>query len=264
MSCDVLKGLIFNIQRYAIHDGNGIRTIVFFKGCPLACPWCANPESRQGVVPRTWQKNGKCEVIGEWWTVDEVVAEVMKDEIFFRTSGGGVTLSGGEVLMQAPFAKALLQALSELGIQTAIETSGCFEKQRLESLTPYLNQVLFDFKIMASNSAKTIIGIDIERVKENFDMLLAYPDIQVIPRVPLIPGMTTSVENLSAIITYLKTMHMTEVHLLPFHQYGSYKYEALGWSYAMKDVQVLSVTELSAIKAQFETKGLTALIDGLA
>jgi pyruvate formate lyase activating enzyme len=263
MSCDPLKGLIFNIQRYSIHDGSGIRTLVFFKGCPLACPWCSNPESRQAVVPTTWVKNGKREIVGDWLTVDEVVAEVLKDEIFFRTSGGGVTLSGGEVLMQTPFARALLQALSDLGIETALETTGCFETSRLASLLPYLDQVLFDFKIMAAEPAKRVIGIDVEVVKENFEMLLEYPDISVIPRIPLIPNLTTNPENLLAILDYLKTHHVTTVHLLPFHQYGSHKYDDLGWDYEMKEVPTLLESELVEIKRLFERAGITGLIDGL-
>lgn len=264
MSCETLKGLIFNIQRYSIHDGSGIRTIVFFKGCPLTCPWCSNPESRQGVVPTTWMKNGKQEIVGDWLTVDQVVKEVLKDEIFFRTSDGGVTLSGGEVLMQAPFAKALLQALSEIGIETAIETAGCFRKERLESLVPYLNQVLFDFKIMAAESAKEVTGINVEMVKANFEMLLNYPEISVIPRVPLIPDLTTNSENLLAIINYLKKFQIKEVHLLPFHQYGSSKYDYLGWRYEMKDVSTLTDSEVVDIKALFEINGISGLIDGLA
>ncbi|GAB2022802.1 [formate-C-acetyltransferase]-activating enzyme [Pseudolactococcus yaeyamensis] len=263
MSCDSLKGLIFNIQRYSIHDGSGIRTLVFFKGCPLTCPWCSNPESRQAVTPTTWTKNGKCEVIGNWMTVDEVVTEVLKDEIFFRTSGGGVTLSGGEVLMQAPFAKALLQALSELGIETAIETTGCFAQNQLESLVPYLSQVLFDFKIMAAEPAKRVIGIDVETVKENFELLLKYPEIKVTPRIPLIPNFTANPENLLVIMTYLKRFQIKEVHLLPFHQYGSSKYDDLGWRYEMKDVPTLIESEISELKALFEMNGMRALGDGL-
>ncbi|GHU43630.1 pyruvate formate-lyase 2-activating enzyme [Bacilli bacterium] len=263
MSCDTLKGLIFNIQRYSIHDGSGIRTLVFFKGCPLACPWCSNPESRQGVMPTTWIKNGKREVVGEWLTVAEVIKEVLKDEIFFRTSGGGVTLSGGEVLMQAPFAQALLQALSELGIETAIETTGCFDKERLGSLLPYLNQVLFDFKIMAAEPAKRVIGIDVETVKANFELICQHPEISLTPRIPLIPGFTANPENLLSIINYLKHFQMKEVHLLPFHQYGSSKYDNLGWTYEMKDVPTLLESEIAEMQALFEMNGLTALVDGL-
>lgn len=256
-------GLIFNIQRYSIHDGGGIRTIIFLKGCPLACPWCANPESRKAVQPGKWVKNGVEETIGEWKEIDEIVDEVMKDEIFFRTSGGGVTLSGGEVLMQYEFAGRLLQEFHYLGVHTAIETTGCFPVERLQSLLPYLNQILFDLKIMDPAAAKRVIGYDIATVKENFEAALAYPGITVIPRIPLIPGYTTKKENLLAIADYVRSLGVEEVHLLPFHQYGSSKYGYLGWEYTMKDTPTLTDEELLEIRGLFESEGLIANISGL-
>lgn len=257
------RGLVFNIQRYSVHDGDGIRTIVFLKGCPLACPWCANPESRMGVVPTSWMKNGKCETIGEWWTVEALVDEILQDEIFFRTSGGGVTLSGGEVLMQHEFAAKLLQALQDLGVHTAIETTGCFPIERIKTLTPYLNQVLFDLKIMDEVQAKNVIGINVNQVKENFEYLLSQNQIDVIPRIPLIPEYTVKKANLEAIVAYLKSVHVFEVHLLPFHQYGSSKYQYLGWDYQMKDVATLTQDELVDICAIFASAGILTNIDGL-
>lgn len=257
------KGLVFNIQRYSIHDGGGIRTIIFLKGCPLACPWCSNPESRKRVQPMTWKKNGQTETIGEWYAVDTLVDEAMKDEIFYRTSGGGVTLSGGEVLMQADFAAELLMELQALGVHTAIETTGCFPIERLSKLLSHLDQVLFDLKIMDEAISKKVIGSDVKTVKENFEAALATEDIEVIPRVPLIPGYTDSRSNLQAIIDYLRTQCVSEVHLLPFHQYGSSKYEYLGWRYGMKNTVPLSQQEIIGIKELFEGQGIKASVDGL-
>lgn len=257
------KGLVFNIQRYSIHDGSGIRTIVFLKGCPLGCPWCANPESRGAVEPVTWVKNGKEEVVGEWKTVDEVVAEIMKDEIFFRASKGGVTISGGEVLMQHEFAGELLNELKDLGVHTAIETTGCFHKERLASLLPNLDQVLFDLKIMDQEKLSEVIGSNIELVKENFEMALQYEGVEVIPRIPLIPGYTATKENLLAIIEYLNSLNITEVHLLPFHQYGSSKYEYLSMPYELKDVEVLTKEEIEEIRQLFREHGIFGNVDGL-
>ncbi|MBL1226422.1 glycyl-radical enzyme activating protein [Enterococcus sp. BWR-S5] len=257
------KGLVFNIQRYSIHDGGGIRTIIFLKGCPLACPWCSNPESRKGVQPSSWQKNGRTETIGEWYDVDTLVDEAMKDEIFYRTSGGGVTLSGGEVLMQADFAAKLLEELHELGIHTAIETTGCFPIERLSKLLPHLDQILFDLKIMDEDMSKRVIGADVTTVKENFEAALAAEAVDVIPRIPLIPSYTDSRDNLLSIIEYLKQLGVLSVHLLPFHQYGSNKYDYLGWDYEMEDTAVLSKREISAIKELFEAEGINASVDGL-
>lgn len=257
------KGLVFNIQRYSVHDGRGIRTIIFLKGCPLRCPWCSNPESRKAVQPATWIKNGKTETIGEWRSVDELVDEVMKDEIFYRTSGGGVTLSGGEVLMQADFAAVLLKEFSDLGVHTAIETTGCFPVERIKALTPFLNQVLFDLKIMDPERNKSVIGSNIVTVKENFEYLLAQEEIELIPRIPLIPGYTDTMDNILDIVTYLSDLGVKEVHILPFHQYGSSKYDYLAWEYTMKDVETLSKTEVATVQMVFETNGIVANIDGL-
>ncbi|MBY5035077.1 glycyl-radical enzyme activating protein [Streptococcus gallolyticus] len=257
------KGLVFNIQRYSVHDGGGIRTIIFLKGCPLACPWCANPESRLTVKPTFWIKNGKKEQIGEWKSVSELVDVVMRDEIFYRTSGGGVTLSGGEVLMQATFASHLLKELYELGIHTAIETTGCFPLDRIKLLTPYLHQILFDLKIMNAQVAKNTLGIDVGLSKENFEFLLNQEHIDLIPRIPLIPGYTSSKENITAIANYLYPLGIEEVHLLPFHQYGSKKYEYLGWDYKMQDVPTLIQQEVEAIKRIFQDYGIATNVDGL-
>ena len=257
------QGLVFNVQRYSVHDGGGIRTLVFLKGCPLRCPWCSNPESRKKVTPATWIKNGKTEQIGEWRTIDDLLEDVLKDEIFYRTSGGGDTLSGGEVLMQAEFATAFLKELHDLGVHTAIETTGCFPVERLKMLTSYVDQVLFDLKIMDRCEAKKVIGLDTETVRENMDYLLTQTHIQVIPRVPLIPEYTTNKENRQQLIHFLTKRKLIEVHLLPFHQYGSSKYDYLGWEYAMKEVQPLSTEEVRTIKEDFQCAGIHANIEGL-
>ncbi|BBM19068.1 formate-C-acetyltransferase-activating enzyme [Enterococcus avium] len=257
------QGLVFNIQRYSVHDGGGIRTLIFFKGCPLRCPWCSNPESRKKVEPAKWKKNGKTETIGEWRSIDELLDEVLKDEIFYRTSGGGVTLSGGEVLMQAEFAGEFLRELKALGIHTAIETTGCFPVERLKKISPYVDQVLFDLKIIDRSEAKNVIGLDPETVRENFDYLLTQEQVQVIPRIPLIPDYTTNERNIQQLIDFIAERQIKEVHLLPFHQYGSSKYDYLGWEYAMQEVPTLTQDEVAVLKEKFETAGIRANVDGL-
>jgi pyruvate formate lyase activating enzyme len=183
ISCEVIDprgdevARIFNIQRYSLNDGQGIRTVVFFKGCPHRCPWCANPES---ISPRieTVRRESKClhcapclrdagecpsgafELIGRDVTLDMLALEVMKDEVFFRTSGGGVTLSGGEVLMQAPFATRFLQQLRRWGVPCAIETAGDAPASRLLPLARCCDEVLFDLKIMDPQQAHKVIGMN--------------------------------------------------------------------------------------------------------
>lgn len=274
-----MKALILNIQRYSLHDGTGIRTIVFFKGCPLKCPWCSNPESIS-FEPQKVKMESKCvhcthcsfdvdecpagaiTQFGKYMTVAEVMTEVQKDMIFYRTSGGGVTLSGGEVLSQSSFAKELLMQLKSLGINTAIETSGQGNTQNLIELATYLDLILFDLKIMDERKSKLILGADINLIKENIKALVKM-NKKVIPRVPLIPGYTTDEGNINAIINFVKSLNLKEIHLLPFHQYGSNKYKLLNLDYKLKVEAALSSNVIEKIANQMKNNGLTVIVGGL-
>lgn len=284
ISCEVVEprsdevARIFNIQRYSLNDGQGIRTVVFFKGCPHTCPWCANPES---LSPRieTVRRESKClhcapclrdadecpsgafERIGRDITLDELEREVLKDDIFFRTSGGGVTLSGGEVLMQAPFATRFLQRLRRLGIQCAIETAGDAPASRLLPLAKACDEVLFDLKIMDAVQAREVVNMNLPRVLENLRLLVS-EGIHVIPRLPLIPGFTLSTENLQRALTLLTSLGIKQVHLLPFHQYGEPKYRLLGQQWSMKDVPAPSAQEVAALREMAECAGFQVTIGG--
>lgn len=260
---DSNQGLVFNIQRYSIHDGPGIRTIVFLQGCPLRCPWCSNPESQGAVRPLTWIKNGKKETITRWMTVDEVLNEIEKDDIFYRNSGGGVTLSGGECLVQADFSANLLRQVKALGINTAIETTGALPVSAIDKVLPYTDYVMFDLKIMKSEIAKQVIGDDTSLVKASFEAALATETAHVIPRIPLIPGYTTKPENLQQIVDYVRYLPVKEVHILPFHQYGSQKYAYLNREYTMAHVPLLTKYEIHRIHEFFKNNQLTAIVDGL-
>ncbi|POT54813.1 [formate-C-acetyltransferase]-activating enzyme [Citrobacter amalonaticus] len=284
ISCEVVEpcgdevARIFNIQRYSLNDGQGIRTVVFFKGCPHTCPWCANPES---VSPRieTVRRESQClhctpclrdadecpsgafERIGRDITLDELEREVLKDEIFFRASGGGVTLSGGEVLMQAPFATRFLQRLKRLGIQCAIETAGDAPASRLLPLAKACDEVLFDLKIMDVDQARAKVKMNLPRVLENLQLLVR-EGITVIPRLPLIPGYTLNVENLRQALTLLASLGITQVHLLPFHQYGEPKYRLLGREWSMKNVPAPSAQEVTAMREMAERAGFQVILGG--
>lgn len=266
-----MKALIFNIQRYSIHDGNGIRTVVFLKGCPLHCPWCCNPESQSFDIETVGKtegtsrfSSGDVRIFGKYMTVDEVTAEVEKDMIFYNTSGGGVTLSGGEVLAQSKFSIELLKKLKKLCVDTAIETSGNGSTKDLLEMSKYLDVVLFDLKIMDRVKARDIIGIDMELVKTNIRMLVENHK-KVIPRIPLIPGYTISKENIEQIIEFTKELGLREIHILPFHQYGSEKYEYLHKEYSLKDIEPLGQKESNDIKKMIEKRfdGVKVVIGGM-
>lgn len=283
ISCDVVEARadvarIFNIQRYSLNDGAGIRTVVFFKGCPHRCPWCANPESMSPKI-ETVRRESKClhcapclrdadecpsgafERIGRDVTLDELEREVMKDDVFFRSSGGGVTLSGGEVLMQAPFATQLLKRLRRYGIHTAIETAGDAPLSRLLPLARQCDEVLFDLKIMDPEQARSVTAVNLPRVLENFTQLVA-EGINVIPRVPLIPGYTLTDANMASVLAFLLPSGVRQLHLLPFHSYGEPKYRLLGQQWSMREVSSPTADEVAAMRRMAEDKGFHVTIGG--
>ncbi|MGD1331866.1 [formate-C-acetyltransferase]-activating enzyme [Vibrio harveyi] len=283
MSCDQANGSkssarIFNIQRYSLHDGTGIRTVVFFKGCPLSCPWCANPESRSHKITYMRRKalclecdecemdveecpSGAYEQVGTDMTLNEVIAQVAKDDVFFNTSNGGITLSGGEILTQAHFAIELLTKLKQLGYRTAVETSGHGNSTQLSRIGELCDEVLFDFKIMDAQKAKSVIGLNVEKVLGNFKMLVEQ-ECNVIPRLPLIPDYTLDLINIERVLRFLKPFNIREIHLLPFHQYGANKYETLGMEYLMKDIPVPTQSEVEAIRSHIQASGYQVVIGG--
>ena len=283
ISCDEVEtranaARIFNIQRYSLNDGRGIRTVVFFKGCPHRCPWCANPESISPKI-ETVRRVSKClhcspclrdanecpsgafEHIGRDVTLDVLEREVMKDDVFFRSSGGGVTLSGGEVLMQAPFATLLLQRLRRYGVHTAIETAGDAPLSRLLPLAHQRDEVLFDLKIMDTEQARSVVAMNLPRVLDNFMQLVA-DGVNVIPRVPLIPGFTLNETNMARVLAFLLPSGIRQLHLLPFHQYGEPKYALLDRAWVMAGIHAPEAEEIAPIQAMVEQAGYRVVIGG--
>ncbi|PKM96329.1 MAG: [formate-C-acetyltransferase]-activating enzyme [Firmicutes bacterium HGW-Firmicutes-1] len=273
-----MKGLIFNIQRYSLHDGSGVRTIIFFKGCPLCCPWCSNPESQSFEIEevrmpakclhcKTCSFNveecpsGAMVRFGTFMTIKEVIDVVLKDMVFYRTTGGGVTLSGGEVLSQSEFAIELLKELKKLGIHTALETSGQGSTNALLSMANYLDVVLYDLKIMDNKFAKDILNSDTSLIEANLRALIKAGK-KVIPRIPLVPGFTMTKANINSITDLVLLLDLKEVHLLPLHHYGSNKYEALNIPYQAKDIEVPTEQNILNIKAYLELKKLKVTIGG--
>lgn len=283
ISCEVSEtradvARIFNIQRYSLNDGRGIRTVIFFKGCPHTCPWCANPESLSPKIEIV-RRNSKClhcapclqnvdecpsgafEQIGRDISLAALEREVMKDDVFFRSSGGGVTLSGGEVLMQAVFATRFLKRMQELGVHTAIETAGDAPSSRLLPLAQHCDEVLFDLKIMDDAQARDVLNINLPRVLTNLRLLVAQ-GVNVTPRLPLIPGYTLHDANIAKAIEILKSLSISELHLLPFHQYGAPKYGLLGRTWEMKNIPVPDDKDVAAIRKMAEQAGFKVTTGG--
>ncbi|HJJ66381.1 MAG TPA: glycyl-radical enzyme activating protein, partial [Methanocorpusculum sp.] len=230
------KGRIFDIQRYSIHDGPGIRTIVFLKGCVLRCRWCCNPESQNYEI-ETMMVQGKPKTIGRDITVREVMETVEKDRPYYKRSGGGLTLSGGESLCQPEFASALLRAAKESGMNTAMESMGCAPYETIEKILPYLDTYLMDIKHTNPAKHKEFTGRSNELMLENAKKIAASGMTNLVIRVPVIPGFNDRVNEIESIARFADSlMGVKKIHLLPYHRLGQDKYEGLGREYLMGDV----------------------------
>ena len=230
------KGRIFDIQRFSIHDGPGIRTIVFLKGCVLRCRWCCNPESQSHEI-QTMIVHGKPKTIGEDTTVEKVMETVEKDRAYYRRSGGGLTLSGGESLVQPAFARDLLRAAKESGINTAMESTACAKYEIIETILPYLDTYLMDIKHMNSAKHKEFTGMPNELILENAKKIAASGMTELVIRVPVIPGFNDRRDEIEAIARFAGSLPgVKKMHLLPYHRLGQDKYEGLGREYLMKDI----------------------------
>ncbi len=261
-SCKTTRGRIFDIQRFSIHDGPGIRTIVFFKGCPLRCRWCCNPEGQE-YEPVLLKMEDKPE---RWAGSDveagEVMETVKKDMPYYKRSGGGITLSGGECLMQPDFAQALLILSHEAGFSTCIETAGHVSESALLSVLPHTDTVLFDLKHMDSVKHERFTGKPNTRILENI-CLAAAEAKRLIIRVPVIPGFNDTPEEIRAIARHARTLpRVTELHLLPYHRLGQDKYKATGRSYSMDGILPLSKEKIEYLLSVAEESGLRCQIGG--
>ena len=257
------KGRIFDIQRYSIHDGNGIRTIVFLKGCVLRCRWCCNPESQEYDI-QTMMVQGKPKVIGRDVTVAEVMKTVEKDRQYYWRTGGGLTLSGGESLCQPEFATALLQAAQDSGISTAMESMGCAKWETIEKLLPYLDQYLLDIKHMNPRKHKEFTGRSNELMIENAMKIAKSGMTELSIRVPVIPGFNDTEEEIRQIAAYTATLpNVKRMHLLPYHRLGQDKYTGLNREYLMGDVKPPTNEHMQKLlKVAEMTSGIECQIGG--
>ena len=236
-----------NIQHFSVGDGDGIRTTVFLKGCNLRCPWCHNPENLSAAPVLLKYPNGKDpECVGRMVTCEEILPELLEDFDFYRESGGGVTLSGGEAMLQASELRPLVKQLREKGVSVLMDTAGCVPYSSFELLNADLSGYLFDFKTADADRYRAIGG-DLAQVTENLKRLLS-SGVGVTVRIPLIPQFNTAESEIRAICRALSALGVTHVELLPFHRLGSGKYAAMGMVYAYKDQPPLSKEELHTIE----------------
>jgi pyruvate formate lyase activating enzyme len=295
--------VIFDLQRFSVHDGPGIRSLVFLKGCPLRCPWCANPES-QRFEPELMLEAGRCircgacltacprgaahrtasgiaqdaarcagcgrcaevcyaegrVLAGRRVTAGGVLAEVLRDEPFFRNSGGGVTLGGGEPLAQPDFAAALLRLCRARGLHTAIETCGQAPWTACEDVRPWTDVFLFDLKHVDGERHRAATGADLARILTNLDRLA--DGAQVVVRVPLIPGFNDAPDVVSALAERARAAGVREMRLLPYHRLGQSKYARLGRAYAFAHAAPLAPAQIEALVVAAAATGVRVRVGG--
>jgi len=272
-------GTVFDIKRYAIHDGPGIRTAIFFKGCPLSCWWCHNPEG-QAIQPQlifrsnrckaskaclevcpkgaiTWLDGsitdwelcddcGKCaevcyagarEMVGREISVNQLMNEIQRDLPFYEQSGGGVTFTGGEPLLQREFLMACLQACKLEGLHTAVDTSGYASWEGLTAIFPMVDLFLYDLKLMNDSKHQEYTSVSNALILSNLKKL-TQAKARIIVRIPLIPGMNDDEENLKRAGSFLANLECLEgIELMPYHEIGLAKYKGLGMKYKMGGIK---------------------------
>ncbi len=256
-----VKGRIFDIQRFSIHDGPGIRSIVFLKGCVLRCRWCCNPESQKYEV-ETMTLDGKVKTVGQDVTVKWVMDEIIKDMPYYKRSGGGITLSGGECLCQPEFSAALLAAAKDYGLNTAIESTGCMAFEKIEMLLPYLDLYLMDIKHTDGEKHKAFTGRDNSLILENARKI-AEKAKKLIIRVPVVPTFNDTEEEILNIARFAKSLPgVEEIHLLPYHRLGQDKYEGTGREYTMKHIVPPTDEHMQKLLEVALSTGLKAQIGG--
>ena len=261
MDYSSVKGRIFDIQRFSVHDGPGIRTIVFLKGCRLRCRWCCNPESQSYEIEKM-EMNGKVKTVGRDVTAGEIISEVERDTIYYKRSGGGLTLSGGESLAQPDFAEALLALAHEHSINTAMESTGFADYSDIARILPHLDLYLMDIKHMNSEKHKAFTGQYNDKILENAQRIARSP-VKLIIRTPVIPTFNDTEEEIRAIAKFAASLPgVEEMHLLPYHRIGTDKYKGLGREYTLSHVEPPSQEYMDKLLKIVTECGLKGQIGG--
>ena len=301
----MLTGTIFDIKPFSIHDGPGIRTTVFFKGCPLQCAWCHNPEGISNEQEIVWHES-RCifcldcvdncpnhalryennrivtdmrlceecqhcadicpttalEIIGWETTVEDLVEVVIRDRPFFEESGGGITCSGGEPLMQSDFLYAFLEALKAKGIHTVLDTSGFATQERLQKVLPVTDFILYDLKVMDKLAHQEATKVDNQLILQNL-IMLSGTKAKVRIRLPLIPGINDGEDNIRDMIHFLlQETRFRTVDILPYHDKAQTKYERLHQAYLLQTSTVIEDASVEAIRQKFIDAGFESKIGG--
>lgn len=294
---------IFNIQRFSIHDGDGIRTTVFFKGCPLSCRWCHNPESLSNKMELLYDahkctlcgnciskctsnalsinnstivRNENCtlchqcilycssqirEIVGRDISLEELLKEVKKDSVFYEESLGGVTLSGGEPMMQIDFVEQFVSLLHKERISVAIDTSGALPFRYFERVAPYVDIFLYDIKHTSTTLHKQYTGVDNVQILSNL-VALSKIHQNIYVRMPIIEGFNCNVEHINSVISLLKETTIKKIFLLPYHNIASHKYSKLGVEYRDDNLSVPSQEKLNLFSELLTTNGFDVSIGG--
>ncbi len=262
-------GTIFDIKRYAIHDGPGIRTTIFFKGCPLMCTWCHNPES-QIITPekvlkpsyRIVSPANNEETIGYTVSVSEMIKEINKDRLFHEESGGGVTFSGGEPLLQIDFLEALSDYCWSQDIDTTLDTCGYAEWTDIRRVKDKITRIYYDLKLIDDLEHIKHTGVSNKLILENL-MMLDDEKIQVVIRFPVIPTITDTTKNIDLILNFMTHLkHTKAVHLLPYHKTGLSKYKRLRRDNILKNLEPPSDHQIEVLAQKFQDVGFSVKIGG--
>jgi pyruvate formate lyase activating enzyme len=295
------QALVTNIQGFSTEDGPGIRTTVFFKGCPLRCPWCHNPE---GLLPRlelifyerrcigckecvkvcqqgapvpggpggeSCERCFRCveacpaaarEIMGKWFTVEDLVKLSLRDRVYYETSGGGVTASGGEAMVWPEFVAEFFRRLQAEGVHTALDTSAVIGGDKLQAVLAHTDLALVDLKIMEPQRHKEVVGVELPAILDHIREIDA-SGRPIVIRVPIVPGFTDDAPNLEAIADFCRTLqHLEIIDLLPYHRMALAKYQQLGRPYPLAGLKPPAAGAMEEARTLFARHGLRAVIAG--
>lgn len=304
------SSLLFNVQKFSLHDGPGIRTTVFFKGCPLKCRWCHNPEGLSNKIEILFNQDkctlcGECikrcpksaiqiinnrietdmtkccfcdecthycvnrarEIAGKEYSIDELLKIILKDKIFYEESNGGVTLSGGEPVMQIDFVEELLKRLKQENIHTAVDTSGVMPFEYYERIYKYTDLFLYDIKLIDDDKHKKFTGLSNATILDNLKKLSKIHNninirLPIIDGVNSVNGVNADDEHINCVINLIKGLGIKKINLLPYHDISRHKYKKLNMEYDGLEMKVPSEEKMEYFKHKLENEGYTVIIGG--